>query len=190
MFSGDYKDKMKGQSKLFGGIDFGFTNPAAAITIRKDNDSKYFISEEWYKRQQTDIQIADYVRTLQWNECYPDPESAAGIEELKRKNVNVREVSKGKDSVRNGINLVRELFKSNRLFVHESCVNLIWELETYSYPEKRQDHNEEENPIKENDHALDALRYALSMEAVNSEPIIYKPSVPILPYYGDRDIAF
>lgn len=153
-------------TKVFGGVDFGFTNPAAVCTIKKDFDSKYFITDEWYKTGQTDAQIADYVSALKWNECYPDPESASGIEELKRRGVNVREVIKNKDSVRNGINTVRELFKSNRLYIHTSCKNLIWELETYSYPDRKADHNEEENPIKENDHAVDAVRYALSMEQI------------------------
>ena len=191
VFKGDYKDLMKGHVKLFGGVDFGFTNPAAAPSIRKDKDRRYFVTEEWYKRQQTDAQIADYVAALKWNECYPDPESAAGIEELKRRNVNVREVLKGKDSVRNGINVVRELFKANRLFIHESCVNLIWELETYSYPDKKAEHNEEENPIKENDHALDALRYALSMESVTEiEQVVFRQSQPLMPYYGDKDVGF
>lgn len=152
--------------KLFGGVDFGFTNPAAVIQVEKDSDARYFVTAEWYKTQQTDAQIADYVTALQWNECYPDPESAGGIEELVRRGVNVRDVIKNKDSIRNGINVVRELFKSNRLFIHESCQNLIWELETYSYPDKKPDHNEEEKPVKENDHAMDALRYALSMENI------------------------
>lgn len=152
--------------KLFGGVDFGFTNPVAVIEIKKDSDSRYYVVSEWYKTRQTDAQIADYVSALNWNECYPDPESAGGIEELRRRNVNVRDVIKNKDSIRNGINVVRELFKSNRLFIHESCKNLIWELETYSYPDKKSDRNEEENPIKENDHAVDALRYALSMDNI------------------------
>lgn len=164
--------------KTFGGVDFGFTNPCAVYTIKKDKDANYWITNEWYKTQQTDAQIADYVSALRWNECYPDPESASGIEELKRKGVNVRDVIKNKDSIRNGINVVRELFKSNRLFIHSSCVNLIWELETYSYPTKKADHNEEENPIKENDHALDAIRYALSMESItqiSSSVNIFRP---------------
>lgn len=155
-----------GVVKKFGGVDFGFTNPCAVLEIKKDRDANYWVRESMYKTQQTDAQIADFVVALKWNECYPDPESAGGIEELKRKGVNVREVIKGKDSVRNGINIVRELFKSNRLYIHESCKNLIWELETYSYPDKKAEHNEEEKPIKENDHALDALRYALSMESI------------------------
>jgi PBSX family phage terminase large subunit len=163
--------------KTFGGVDFGFHSPAAVITILKDKDSNYWITDEWYHTQKTDAQIADYVGALKWNECYPDPESAGGIEELKRRQVNVRDVIKNKDSVRNGINAVRELFKSNRLFISQSCVNLIWELETYAYPDKKSEHNPEENPIKENDHALDAIRYALSMENTSNKSSV-RISIP------------
>lgn len=161
--------------KTFGGLDFGFTNPCAAITIKKDKYANYWVTDEWYKVGQTDAQIADYVQALKWDECYPDPESASGIEELKRRGVNTREVVKNKDSIRNGINTIRELFNTNRLRIHASCLNLIWELETYSYPESKIDRNEEENPIKENDHALDALRYALSMDNALTVEQIYEP---------------
>lgn len=166
-------------TKYFAGVDFGFTNPAAVISIKKDRDARYFVYPEWYKTGQTDAQIAEYVSACKFNEVYPDPESAGGIEELRRKGVNVRDVIKNKDSIRNGINIVRELFKANRLFIHKDCINLIQELETYAYPDKKPDRNEQENPIKENDHALDALRYALSMESVGSVGggvSIHKPS--------------
>lgn len=161
--------------KTFGGLDFGFTNPVAVLTIKKDKYANYWVTDEWYKTGITDAQIADYVSALNWEECYPDPESASGIEELKRRNVNVREVVKNKDSIRNGINTIRELFKANRLKIHESCRNLIWELETYSYPDKKSDHNEEEKPIKENDHALDALRYALLMDNALTHEQFFAP---------------
>jgi len=80
--------------------------------------------------------------------------------------------------VRNGINTVKELFKTGRLRVHESCQNLIYELETYAYPERKFGRNEEENPIKENDHALDALRYALSMHNTQRDlpPVFRRPN--------------
>ena len=156
--------------KRFGGLDFGTHNPSAAMTIQKDSNAVYFIEDEWYKAGRTDAEVADYVAALQWNEYYPDPESASGRLELEQRGVNVRDVIKNKDSIRNGINTVRELFKANRLFINAKCRNLIWELETYAYPDKRPDHNEDENPIKENDHALDAIRYALSMESASGSP--------------------
>lgn len=151
--------------KTFGGVDFGTTNPATAIEIKKDKDANYWVWERLYKNGMTDSAVADYVAALPWHECYPDPESASGCQELRSRGVNVRDVIKNKDSVRNGINAVRELFKAHRLFIHQDAHNLISELETYSYPARKADHNEEENPIKENDHALDALRYAISMES-------------------------
>ena len=150
--------------KVFGGVDFGYTNPCGAVTIKKDKWAVYWVTDEWYKTGQTDAQIADYVQALKWEECYPDPESPAAIQELKNRGVNVRDVVKNKDSIKNGISTIRELFNTNRLRVHESCVNLIWELETYHYPDSKPDRNEDENPIKEDDHLLDSLRYALSMD--------------------------
>src|SRR3990167_1669910 len=150
--------------KVFGGVDFGYTNPCGVVTIKKDKWAVYWVTDEWYKTGQTDAQIADYVHALKWEECYPDPESPAAIQELKNRGVNVREVVKNKDSIKNGISTIRELFNTNRLRVHESCVNLIWELETYHYPDSKPDRNEDENPVKEDDHLLDSLRYALSMD--------------------------
>lgn len=158
------KDVPEVFNKRFAGVDFGFTNPCAVLTIVKDYDTRYFITDEWYERGKTDEAIADYVAAEGYNEVYPDPESAGGRKALSDRGVNVRDVVKGKDSIRNGISQVRELLKANRLFIHPRCRNLIQEFETYAYPEKREFRNEDENPIKENDHALDALRYALSME--------------------------
>jgi PBSX family phage terminase large subunit len=162
-----------------GGHDFGTTNPCASITIQKDQDARYYVSNEWYETGKTDAQQADYVAALRWDACYADPASASGILELKARGVNVRDVVKGHDSIRNGINVVRELFHQNRLKIHESCGNLIWELETYSYPDTKPDKNEDENPQKFNDHALDALRYALMMDnqlsVKRTRPKVFQP---------------
>jgi len=95
------------------------------------------------------------------SKVYPDPENAAAVKELTSRGVNIRQVNKGNDSIVNGIQKVRNLFKENRLRIHRSCLNLIFELETYCYPEKKDKKNPQELPIKENDHACDAMRYAL-----------------------------
>lgn len=140
------------------GIDFGFTNPACILCIREDSDSRYWITEEWYKTKQTTEQIAQKALSYKPFEVYPDPAEPDRIQEMMSAGLNVREVSK---DIVNGINRVREFFKQGRIMIHKDCRNLIWELETYRYPEKKPDHNEEEKPVKENDHAVDALRYAL-----------------------------
>lgn len=153
--------------RYMAGIDFGFTNPTAIIACRKGHDNDYWIVGEWYKTGKTDIQIADVVSAYGFDEVYPDPESPSSIAELERRGVYCKEVVKNKDSIKNGINRVRALFLQRKLHIHASCTNLINELETYAYPESNIGKNEEENPVKDNDHALDALRYMLFMD----EPI-------------------
>lgn len=167
----------------FAGVDFGFNNPAAIIPIKKDKDNHYWIPNEWYKTNKTDEEIAEYCASQQFNYVYPDPEAPAAIEAMRRKGVNIREVTKGKDSIKNGITIVTELLKQERLHIHESCINLIWELETYSYPDKKDQRNSDELPIKENDHALDAIRYGLMMqESIRTE---YAQSyTPQVHHYG------
>lgn len=144
-----------------GGVDFGYRNPAAVIEIYF-NGEQLWVEDEWYKRERTDIQIAEYVALRKFREVYPDPENQGAVEELRRKGVNVKEVNKGRGSVQSGIQMIRELLNRGDLFINKKCVNLISEFEMYSNDDDKVERNENENPIKANDHALDALRYAIS----------------------------
>ena len=171
-----YIEKIFDIYERLGGVDFGYTNPAAVMEIIKDSRNNYWINEEWYQNRKTDAEVADYTASKEFHRVYPDPENAGAIEELKRRKVNIREVKKGKNSVQAGIQVIRELFKANRLKIHNSCINLIQELETYSYPDKKDMRNEEELPIKENDHAIDAIRYVLYMDSFGGQSFnIRKP---------------
>lgn len=145
----------------YAGIDFGFRNPAAVLDIYSDGENVY-VEDEWYKRERTDVQIAEYVALGKFRAVYPDPENAGAIEELKQRRINVREVTKGKDSVEHGIKSVRELLIQGKLHINKKCVNLIQEFEMYSYDDDKKEMNENEKPVKANDHALDALRYFIS----------------------------
>lgn len=155
-----YDTLPKGTFDYIGGVDFGYRNPAAVLHIYTDGE-RYFIDDEWYKAQRTDAQISEYVASCRFKSVYPDPENQGGIEELRRQGCNVREVSKFKGSVGAGIQQVRELLLNNRLKVNKRCINLISEFEMYSYDDNRTERNENESPIKANDHALDALRYVI-----------------------------
>lgn len=159
-----YTEKMFNRVERLVGVDFGFTNPAAILTIDKDTDNNYFITSEFYKTGKTTNELIDYSKSIRGNKYYPDPAEPDRIEEMRRAGINVRDVSK---DIEAGINAVRELFKTNRLFIHSSCVNLISELESYRYPEKKPDKNDPETPVKEHDHLLDAMRYVIYMQ----EPI-------------------
>jgi len=107
----------------------------------------------------TETQLAEYVSACKFNAVYPDPENPSAIEELRRHNINVREVIKGKGSVTTGIQRVRELLLSGKLKVNARCINTIAGFEMYSYDED----TDKEIPIKENDDEMDALRYPIMM---------------------------
>lgn len=156
-----YETLPEGTYQKLGAIDPGYRNPAAVLDARWNNE-KLYIEDEWYKRERTDVQIAEYVALCKFQAVYPDPENAGFIEELRLKRLNVKEVIKGPGSVASGIQSVRELLIRGDLKINKRCVNLIAEFEMYSYEEEVNERNERENPIKANDHALDALRYLVS----------------------------
>ena len=79
------------------------------------------------------------------------------IAELKRLGIRyAKPCQKGKDSVMFGINTIKEY----NIIVHPDCMNTIMELQSYMW---KQDNNGKEmnEPIKEYDHILDAIRYAI-----------------------------
>jgi len=154
------------------GIDFGFKNPCAVLHIFTNGDF-FFVEDEWYKTERTDAQIAEYVSSCNFQAVYPDPESPGGIQELKNHRVNTREVWKGNGSIEAGIQKVRELFISGKLKINKRCINLISELEMYSYDEPSSDRNQKETPIDAYNHGLDALRYVV-MTHQASPRVIHK----------------
>ncbi len=159
------------------GIDWGWTNPATVYLIEKDADRHYWVSQEFYKTGKTTGEIVEYVRALRPDKVYPDPAEPDRNEEARRAGLNIREVSK---DVEAGIACVQDIIAQGRLHVHASCVNLIQEFETYSYPKKKPDQNEAEAPVKENDHGMDNLRYVLYMQEGkvnrNNASVHYAPS--------------
>lgn len=160
-------------TEYLAGVDWG-TRAYAAIPFVKVKDGVYYVTREFYKTGCTDAEVADFVAAQRFNKVYPDPESASGVLELKKRGVNTRDVNKGKDSIIHGISKMTELFRENRLFIHKSCTNLISELEMYSYLDERPDHNPNENPQDKYNHAIDALRYVVSTHVI-SKPFIPRP---------------
>lgn len=148
-----------------GGVDWGHTHPCAVVTIKKDYSGNYWITDEYYKQGQTEEDIVDIVANSGFNKVYPDPENASGLAALKRRGVNVKEVKKIKGSVVSGISKVQEAIRQGKLKVLSRCKNVIQEFESYSYPEAEGKLPTSENPLKENDDAMDAIRYVIMSDA-------------------------
>jgi PBSX family phage terminase large subunit len=164
------------------GIDWGYSNPASSHRVRVTADKHYWIDSEFYKTGQTTEQIIENVKLKNPTKVYPDPAEPDRLEMARRLGLNVREVSK---DIKAGIDSVRELLKQGRIHIHPECKNLISEFETYRYPEKKPNTNENELPIKENDHALDEIRYVLH----NQEPKKEINPDPVFETYGTHYVV-
>lgn len=57
-----------------------------------------------------------------------------------------------------GIRYVASLLNSEKIMFNESCKNTIGEFNSYIWDKKASDKGEDK-PIKEHDHAMDAVRY-------------------------------
>lgn len=168
-------------SNVIAGVDFGFTNPCAVTIIGCESNGRYWVIDEWYERGQTTNELIEqckaFLKRYSVSAWYPDPAEPDRIAEMRRAGLNCRKVNKDKVS---GISRVRELFKANRLSIARNCKNVIRELGTYRYPDPKDDRNPLEEPIKDMDHALDGIRYALYTHDPTN---ISKPQVV---YHGYR----
>lgn len=152
---------VKQTGQAYGCLDFGFNNPSAMYTVWKSDDV-YYITDEFYETGKLHNELAEIAVSRGVTEWYPDPADAEGCEHLRRAGLLVKEVSK---DVRAGINTVKNLFKQNRLYL-VNCPNLEFELNFYRWKEKsnsKVDLSEPEEPVKEQDHGLDGIRYSLHM---------------------------
>ena len=126
-----------------------------------DYDNTFYLVDEFYKSGKTTAEIitkakeyADKYKVRMW---YPDPAEPDRLEEMRRAGLYPREVNKAKDSIKHGIDKVRELIRRNQFRVYRHCKYAIDEFSMYHYPEEGAD----EEPEKENDHLMDAIRYAV-----------------------------
>lgn len=142
------------------GLDWGWNNPTSAHPIIKTRENIYIIIDEYYKTMVDTTDICDEVKAFNLDVLYPDPAEPDRLEIARKKGLLVRAVSK---DVEAGILTVQQLLRQNRLFVHQRCENFIREIEMYRFKERRPDQNLPEEPVKENDHAMDDTRYCLHM---------------------------
>lgn len=157
-------------TRQFAAVDFGWTNPAAILKIGVDKDDNYYILDEWYEPEKETEEISDMIATYDPEYVYPDPAEPDRIALLRKRGHKIKEVSK---DTKAGIGTVNALLKQNRLFIMSHCHNTIFEIEGYKYKEKLDDKNAPEEPVKLNDHCMDAMRYALHME--ESRRNMYQP---------------
>jgi len=145
------------EAQLIGmGLDFGFTNdPTACVMVYRYN-GELIIDELLYHKGYTNQDISQFFTQSGINKSVSiiaDSAEPKSIEELRRMGWRVEGANKGKDSILNGIDILKRF----RFSVTSRSSNLIKELNAYKWKEK--DGNATNVPIDSFNHGMDALRY-------------------------------
>lgn len=185
------------------GIDYGTTNPFCNLKIgvlHYQDQEYYFVLDEYYydyqetNKKKTDdqylIDISFFNSDIHKPIFYVDPAAANFSEIINQK------LGTGKyDSIKNfscipayndisyGIDIISILLNQKRLFISSKCVNLIRQMSNYSW-DKRYMLKGIDKPLKFDDHAVDALRYAIASHEKNKPESINNIYIETLKDYS------
>jgi phage terminase large subunit len=152
------------------GVDFGFNNPSAVIRCGIKDKVDVYVDEELYETRLTNSDLIDRLnflipdkgRVIKADSAEPDR-----IQELQMAGFNCEPCMKGKNSVKNGIDVV----KRKRLHITRRSVNVLKEIKNYKWKSDR-DGRVLDEPVPFMNHAMDAMRYAIG-DMAEAEPMIW-----------------
>lgn len=143
-------------------IDYGTLNPFSAGLWCWDGKTATRINEFYYsgrdkKSQKTDEEYYQDLEALAGGlhikQVIIDPSAASFIATIRRH--GRFKVRKANNDVLPGIRTTARLLKSGKCKIHRRCEDARREFSLYRWDEKQQT----DKPIKENDHAMDEIRY-------------------------------
>ena len=142
-------------------VDYGTANPTSMGLWGKQGDVWYRMAEYYYDsrkvgRQKTDAEYADDLQQLvagrKIERVIVDPSAASFIEVLRRRNIRV---VRANNAVADGIRVAADLLRSGRMVICQTCQDCLREIQLYQWDER----GNRDMPKKENDHAMDEMRY-------------------------------
>ena len=151
--------------RRFCAVDYGTVNPCVFLDVRDDGRT-FWIMREYYwdstarRRQKTDAEYADDLYAFldgdRNTQIIVDPSAASFKAELRKRGFRVLDA---KNDVREGIATTAVLIGNRKVRAERNhCVSLMREIHGYTWDEKARQKGEE-RPVKEHDHAMDAMRY-------------------------------
>jgi intein/homing endonuclease len=173
------KELKKRGTTIIAGVDWGYTHPATCVVCAIDDQENVYVIEALGMVRKDDPEwveiIKDMIQTKYDIQMYlPDSENPSGISLLRKADLPVAEIDKGKGSVKAGINVVKGLLKvpgtnnRSRLFIcpdirssNSDIPGLIEEFSIYSKEIDAAGNVLDDKVKKEADHYMDALRYAM-----------------------------
>lgn len=158
---GNITDDIPEGAEYYISIDYGTLNPfsaglwavrgAKAVRIKE-----YYYSGRQKNRQLTDEEYCDAVEALadgyNIQKIVVDPSAASFITALRKRGFSVLHA---KNDVLDGIRKTAVMLQGGNIMIHRSCTDAIREFGLYRWDEKAT----EDTVIKDNDHAMDDIRY-------------------------------
>lgn len=176
-------DKIPEHGDYYISCDYGTLNPFSAGLWRVTHKEAVRIQEYYYsgrdeKTCKTDEEYYTEMEKLAGDlpiECViVDPSAASFIETIRRH--GRFSVRKARNEVVDGIVTTARYIKTKQIKVHKDCKDAIREFGLYRWDDKSQ----EDKPIKENDHAMDDIRYMAQTILRNRlSDDDYKPILPL-----------
>lgn len=145
-------------------VDYGTLNPFSAGLWSVTGNKAVRIKEYYYdgrnnKRQLTDeeycAEVEKLAGDLRITKVIVDPSAASFIIALKRRGYKVQQAD---NSVLDGIRRTAVYLRNGNVKIHRSCIDAIREFGLYRWDEKKT----VDTVVKENDHAMDDIRYFCS----------------------------
>lgn len=152
------------------GVDYGTANPCAftLVGVNPHRHPNAWVEREYYydsrkaQRQKTDAEYAQdlsmFIQNRNVRAIYVDPSAASFKAELAKGGVG--SVYDAKNEVVDGIRFLSTYLNEGTLKICRACPNLIQEFHSYVWDDKSLKSGTDK-PLKENDHALDSLRYVI-----------------------------
>ena len=155
-------DDMDQYGSWYISVDYGTLNPFSAGLWWTNEGRAIRVAEYYYsgrseRRMMTDEEYYEQLEKLAGDRyirsVIVDPSAASFIATIRRH--GRFSVRKAKNDVLPGIHLTATFLKAGAIRMHTSCQDAIREFGLYRWDEK----SNEDKPVKENDHAMDDVRY-------------------------------
>ena len=135
------------------GLDFGLVNPSVLVKVYLYDD-KFYVEERLYRSGMTNADIIEFLSHEARGDIFGDPSAKQMLAEVRQAGYMAFDGHKG---VKEGIDLCQR----QKLYIPEASSHLLKEIRGYVWRKDRATGGFLPEPVKFNDHAVDAMRYAI-----------------------------